>query len=513
MLCAPIVEAAFAEYGELFDVEFRNRVPLVIFRSHYDFQQTNILPTLISDYTAGFTDLIKGRIAIPFSGSIADMRHVVRHELAHAFMLEKLDQVLSAHGKYNLSHPPLWFVEGLAEFAAAGAADTQSRMYVRDALISGGLYDLQNIWRIEGSFLMYKHGEAVLRYIAANFGREAVTRIMENWWMADDFSLVLEKTIGMDIKDLNDAFMNYMKRIYYPSVLDGIFSSEIGVRLTEPGTFHSRPAARMNADGVLEVFSLCGRRGAISICTIRRSPDGTLRQRTLLDGGMSSSFESIPALRSKMEIRGDTLLFVSKSKDRDVVYLWDVERNRKINAFSFDELRMISSPTLSPDMRSIVFSAIDTNGMADLYRYRVDRRELIRLTRDSFSEESPDYHPRDETILFSSDRCTDGRPAAAGLYLMNVDTGTVTPITCGAHFDGDPEWLPDGSGFLFASDKNGILNIYLYRNGSILRQTNVLGGLKSPRTSFRYTPPSTLQRAGPRPPPRKLRNSSQKNTP
>ena len=56
---------------------------------------------LISEYTGGFTDLMKGRIAVPANGSYSNLRHVVRHEMVHAFMLEKLHQVMDNRGKYS----------------------------------------------------------------------------------------------------------------------------------------------------------------------------------------------------------------------------------------------------------------------------------------------------------------------------------------------------------------------------------------------------------------------------
>jgi hypothetical protein len=55
---APIVQETFVEFSELFGIEFRDRLPLVFYSSHYDFQQTNIVPSLISEYTGGFTDLV-----------------------------------------------------------------------------------------------------------------------------------------------------------------------------------------------------------------------------------------------------------------------------------------------------------------------------------------------------------------------------------------------------------------------------------------------------------------------
>jgi len=65
MYLAPMVEETFQEYSATFRLEFSHRLPFVFYATHYDFQQTNILPSLISEYTGGFTDLMKGRIAVP----------------------------------------------------------------------------------------------------------------------------------------------------------------------------------------------------------------------------------------------------------------------------------------------------------------------------------------------------------------------------------------------------------------------------------------------------------------
>ncbi|MFH1755349.1 MAG: hypothetical protein ABIA59_06560, partial [Candidatus Latescibacterota bacterium] len=166
---APAAEETYKEYCELFNMEFADPVPVVLFSSHYDFQQTNIIPYLISEGTGGFTDLMKGRIAIPFTGSYSDLLHVLRHEMVHAFMLEKIRQVMSKRGKFTYHYPPLWFIEGIAEYVASPTVDSRCNMYIRDALMHGRLLTLDNLWHIDGSYMMYKHGEAVIRYIAANF--------------------------------------------------------------------------------------------------------------------------------------------------------------------------------------------------------------------------------------------------------------------------------------------------------------------------------------------------------
>ncbi len=477
---APLVEETYGEFSRIFQVDFDHRLPFVFYATHYDFQQTNILPTLISEYTGGFTDLMKGRVAVPFNGSYANLRHVVRHEMVHAFMLEKLQQSMHERGKYSFAPPPLWLIEGMAEHFANSPQNTQGNMFVRDALLNGRLYDLDQIWRIEGSYMMYKHGEAVVNYIATNFGDDAVIQILENWWISPEFTLVLKNTINMDLLELNEAFLRYIKRRYYPSVLGFDFAANVGEQLSPPRTFHSRPAVTLEKDGQPTVYSLSARDGAVVLSGSRGSMRNGWEEKVIVAGGRSGSLESIPAFRSKIEAHGDTLIFVSKSNDRDVIYLWSASTGKKIDAFSFDGLALIQSPTLSGDGQRIVFSAIDTRGLMDLFLVHLADRRLERLTEDGFSEDEPDYHPFEDRILFVSDRSGGDQRDRTHIYEMDLVTRAIKPIEGGAFADTNPEWSPDGEEFLFTSDREGAQNVYLYRGDVVVRQTNVVTGVSGP---------------------------------
>lgn len=476
---APLVEETFLEFTEKFDLEFSRRLPFVFYSSHYDFQQTNILPYLISEYTGGFTDLIKGRIAVPFTGSYGNFRHVVRHEMVHAFMLEKINRVMMDHGKFTYPHPPLWFVEGMAEYFAGSPPDTRSHMFVRDALIHNRLLDLEEIWRIQGTYMMYKQGEAVLNYIATNFGEEAIIQILENWWKSDRFSIVLKKTIDMDLEELNDAFMKYAKRRYFPALLDRRFATDIGEQLTPPRSFHNRAAVTTDENGAVQTYSLCAQDGVVNVCRVSTDDRGEYRREIIAKGARSSSLESIPAFRSKLEARGDTIVFVSKSRDHDVIYFWSAKKKKRIKSFSFPQLDLLASPTLSSEGDRMVFSAIDSTGTMDLFLYDLTGDRLERLTDDEFSEEDPDFHPSKNLILFTSDRMTGRSKDRSAIFKLNLATRELTAVTSGQHLDAYPEWAPDGNSFLFTSDRDGAFDVYHHRGGVIVRQTSVLGGITS----------------------------------
>jgi hypothetical protein len=197
-------------------------------------------------------------------------------------------------------------------------------------------------------------------------------------------------------------------------------------------------------------------------------------------GGSSRDLESIPAFRSKIEALGDTLVFVSKSNERDRIYFWSARSGHEIARFEFPGLALIASPTVSGDRTKMVFSAIDTRGVMDLYLVHLASGRLERLTQDGFSEEDADYHPYDDVILFVSDRGAGQSKDRTHIYRMDLETREITALEGGPFADANPEWSPDGRSFLFVSDRDGASNVYLREDDAVYKQTNVVTGATVP---------------------------------
>src|SRR5437016_12096830 len=92
----------------------RRRVPLIIYASHTDFEQTNILPFVPPEGLPGVTEFLKRRVTLPFTGSYSDFRHTIRHELVHVFQLSLVAEVFRRYPLIRHAEPPLWWSEGLA---------------------------------------------------------------------------------------------------------------------------------------------------------------------------------------------------------------------------------------------------------------------------------------------------------------------------------------------------------------------------------------------------------------
>ena len=79
-------EDAYNKIQSLMNWNMKNRVSIIIYSSHNDFQQTNVIGMHMPEGVGGVTELLKNRVVIPFDGAYRDFKHVIYHELVHAFI-------------------------------------------------------------------------------------------------------------------------------------------------------------------------------------------------------------------------------------------------------------------------------------------------------------------------------------------------------------------------------------------------------------------------------------------
>ena len=243
---AYFAEEAYAELQEKFNINILNKIPLVFYSSHLYFQQTNTTPGLIPEGVGGFFEFIKGRVVIPFDGSLYQFKHVIKHELIHVFTLHKVQRVLKDRKQPTEKMPPLWFTEGLAEFWST-KWDNQAEMLLRDAVLNGYIVPLSEMDRILGTFLMYKEGQNILEYIAQKYGEEKILLLLENFWKANSFEKVFELTIGKNYKQFDEEWLYHLKKKYYPLLKYNDPPSAVTKPLVVEG-FNMKPVFYRNGD-------------------------------------------------------------------------------------------------------------------------------------------------------------------------------------------------------------------------------------------------------------------------
>ncbi|MEX1277335.1 MAG: BamA/TamA family outer membrane protein [Bacteroidota bacterium] len=453
-----LAEESYKHLEQKFNHNVANRIPLIFYSSHLHFQQTNVTPGFIPEGVGGFFEFLKGRVVIPFQGSMEQFAHVIRHELVHVFMHSKLNRVLTDHRQSQDKAPPLWFTEGLAE-AWSTEWSTQADMVLRDAVLNNYVVPVNEMDRIYGSFLMYKEGENLLRYITERYGDEKILLLMENFWKANSFSDVMKLTIGKDYKEFDEDWIYQLKKRYYPIMAKEDLPSGVARDILDYG-FNVKPLF-YSLDGKQQVYFIGNHTGYTNIYRVNLD-DEEPEPEVVVEGEKTNEFEAFHLFQSKIDISKDGLLsFVTKSGENDALHIYDIKEEKLRETIRFRNLVVLSSPSWSPDGKRIVFSSIDKGGNNDLYVLDVATRTLTRLTNDFYSDNDPAWSPDGRFIAFSSDRNPYGRHGKFNLFLYDLNTAGLEYLTIGNQSYFAPSWSEDGKRLAFTTDIDGAQNVWV----------------------------------------------------
>ena len=168
-------EKAYEIISKYLNWDLTNRYSIIVYNSHNDFQQTNVIDSYLYEGIGGVTELYKNRFVIPFDGSHKEFKHVIQHELVHVFINDymygvSLQNLVTRQINYII---PLWMNEGLAEHLSSNW-NTGSDMWLRDMVINYG--QLPNLNQLNG-YLAYRGGQSVWRFITKKWGEEAIAEI------------------------------------------------------------------------------------------------------------------------------------------------------------------------------------------------------------------------------------------------------------------------------------------------------------------------------------------------
>ena len=467
------IGAYYAEevYDEL-KVEMNNyvtrRVPLIFYNTSLEFQQTNTTPGLIPDGVGGFFEFLKGRVVLPSTGSLKDFKHVIRHELVHVFMSNKVYNVLKDHRLPTDRIPPLWYTEGLAEYLSSDI-DAQAEMVLRDAVINNYLVGLQDMYRIYGTFLMYKEGQSFLEYAGEKYGKQKILDLLENIWMDKSFNRVMEYTFGKSIEELDEDWQYYLKKKYYPLFATDVPQDRGAFKITKKG-FNFSPVYYNDGEKKLILF-VANRDGYSSLYSVPVSETNKPLESPsiVVRGEKTNEFEAFHLFQSAIDVSKNGLVaFVTKKGGTDVIHFYSVDEKKVVRDFQDDELVNIISPKFSSTGNRVVFYAVDRKGYMDLFILDLTDNKLTRLTNDYYDDRDPIFGVNDDQVIFTSDRSAGKYEKKYNLFAFNLNTYAINYVTYLNTNNYSPAISPDKKKLLFTSELDGVRNIWeldVNRNG------------------------------------------------
>jgi Tol biopolymer transport system component len=465
---ARMAERSYIELSTVLRHQFRERKPLILYASLSDFQQTNTSGEEVSEGVGGFTDFLKHRIVIPLTGSYDDVQHVLQHEMAHQFQYDVWSGGRAGAGIQTMIavNPPLWFVEGMAEYMSLGRLDANTAMWLRDAAQEGKLPTIEQLEN-DPRIFPYRFGQAILTYIGHRWGDESIGAILSAS-RSGSLEGAFRRVIGLDFKQLGDQWRDAVLKEYLPQLNTAdkaaTISQPVLTKERSDGTLHLAPA--LSPDGT-KVAYFSEKDFYFVDLWLANTADGKVLRR-LYKSTYSSNYETFRFINSSASWSpdGKYLAFAGKNGAHDDVIILDVESNKQVATIR-PGISGVTTPAWSPDGSKIVFTGYD-GGLSDLFVVDRDGKNMRRLTNDKYADLHPAWSPDGRTIAFTTDRGpkTDFNTLRFGNYRLatyDLASGKIDLLK-GMDWgkNVDPQWSPDGKSLAYISDRTGVSNIYLY---------------------------------------------------
>ena len=479
-------ENSYDNISEKLNWELKNRVSIIVHNSHNDFQQTNVIDSYMFEGIGGVTELYKNRIVIPFDGSHKEFKHVIHHELVHAFINDyiyggNIQNLISNQVK---AYIPLWMNEGLAEYLS-GKWNTNSDMWMRDLAINSP--NLPQIPQLLG-YMAYRGGQSVWNFITEKWGEESISEIFYQIKAKDNVEMCLKNALGVNLEQLTEQWHTYLKKEYWPEINKRENLESFSRRLTNnkklKNTYNISPS--LSPDGS-QIPIISNKSGTMGIYLISAEDGRFIRQ--IVKGERSAEYEELHILKPGLTWSpdGKKIAFAAKSGDSDALFLIDI-KTEKVEKFKFD-MEGIFRASWNPVKDQIAF--IGNNGIqSDIYIYDLSSDSLNNITNDWFSDDQISWSSDGEYLLFISDRgdyLNQKNPNdfkkhsidQMDIYELNIFSKQIYRITNTPHNEAYPLYTNDLKKIIFTSDEYGInnLNIMDLKSSKTFPITNLMTGL------------------------------------
>ncbi len=517
-LAAKIAEDVYKPITSLYKYEPDAKTHLVV-RDHGDF----------ANGAAFFYDnkieIWASALDFDMRGTSNWLRNVIAHEFTHivqiqasmkfgkrvpAFYIqwmgyedERRPDVLYGFPNILVSYPisgfivPSWFAEGTAQFMHPGLEydtwDTHRDMILRMYALDDNMLTWNEMSVFGktslGNESAYNAGFSLVRYIASEYGKDALRTISEELASLTIVNIdqAMRRALGKSGREVYNDWRSAVINDYHKRTETIKANLEKGELIVEKGFGNFHPVY---------------------------SPDGKY---VAYVSNKGRDYFGQSALYIGDRQTGDTKLVernvrsrISWSPDGDKIYFSRITRQNPnwqgfsdlfvVDVESGDTERLtrglrLHDPDISPDGSTLAAVTV-ADGTQNLVLYNIEEKRITYITDNKHGEQvyRPQWSPTGDEIVFAT---SSGFNRHIVEYSLHSEDFSI--IDGSDTYDArDPSYSPDGVHIYFASDKTGIFNIYRYNriNENSERITNVLGGAFMPSVNENVLVYASYQSSG-----------------
>ena len=476
-------ESAYVTISKALEHEIRFRIPLIYYKTHREFEQTNILLSFIDEGVGAFAEPVEKRMVLPIDLPPSELYELIAHELTHIFEYSILYQ--DTLGREVRANPPGWLMEGLASFMAhdEGALDL---MIIRDAVVNGVLPTLEQL-RIP-YFIVYRYGHAIFDFITQEFGKEGVRNFLLEFrkvLLTHNVEKAIKEAFGWELEEFERRFHKYLRQKYLPILLEKDEPADYGQEIVfkadkERGRQFWTLSPAIAPSGEL-IVAITTRYDDLDVAIFSAKDGQVVRN---LTKGYTTDYESITVefFKEKRDLAwsqdGDRVAFFARKGRRQPLFIYHAVTGEKLDEIPID-IDRLASPAFTPDGKEVAFSG-NLGGVVDIFAIDLKTRQVHNLTQDEFHDSNPSWSADGKRILYNR-----RLESYEKIFMVeSADPTRKTQLTFGNTRDIQPSFSADGKFVYYASDYGGqqIYNIYSLdlADGTVRRYTDVLGGNFTP---------------------------------
>ena len=496
---AEVAEESYEQISIHLRWDLKRRVSIMVYNSHNEFQQTNVVGTYMREGVGGVTELFKNRVVFPFEGNYEQFRHVIHHELVHALINDmvyggRMQNIISSRTKIRV---PIWSNEGLAEYLSSNW-DTKADMVMRDIAVHERMPSVKEL----NYFMAYKGGQSLWRFIAGKYGREKIGDVFRSMKRTQNDEKGYESALGMNYDDLTKQWHKYLKKEYWADVKDREPLEDMSEKLTDhkknKNFYNISPA--LSPDGSM-VAVLTDQNGYFDIHILDAMTGKRIKK--LIKGNRTVDFEELKWLQPGISWSPDNkkIVLAAKAGKGDVLHIIDIE-TKKGEKYELD-IDGVFSAAWSPTNNEIAFVG-QSGKSSDIYIFNLDDKSTRNITNDIFSDAYPSWNSDGTQIAFVSDRgdyvsgdyngfMQNHNYSQTDIYIVNIENQFIKRLTNTSYNESHPVWANTSNHLFYTSDYNGVWNLFIHPLDNLSQETsslnkphavtNVLTGLQQPTLS------------------------------
>lgn len=477
-------EVWYELHQQVFQDTFLKKNPLILYNNSPEFQQTSTIQGEIGVGTGGVTEAFKNRVVMPIAQINHQTRHVLGHELVHAFqyrvLLEGGGDTLRLE---NINNIPLWMVEGMAEYFSIGKKDAFTAMWMRDAYLNNDLPTLRDMTENMNQYFPYRYGQAFWAYVGSTYGDTVIMPLFKQTAMYG-YEIAIRRVFGYDAQTLSNLWRNSLIQAYKNIPIDTT-KAPIGRQI-----INSKNAGRMNVSPAISpdgnYVAFLSERDLFSIDLFLADAKTGKVIRKLASRLTNSDIDEFSFLESAGTFSPDSRKFAFSvfSKGKSKLMIVDVLNGKTLSVEEMGDISEFTNITWGPDGKHVAFSGLH-NGHSDIYLYNLESKVLTQLTNDWYSDFQPSFSHDGKKIVFSTDRVALlGNPRGVeipmNLAVIDLETREIKNFNV---FEGannlNPLFSTDDSQIYFLSNSDGFRNMYRYTiaTGKVERMTQYFTGI------------------------------------